>query len=181
MGKTLTTDLLQCFGIPVADTDRIAREIVEPGAPLLVELTERFGPTILTPGGELDRRTMANLVFSDPIARRDLEALMHPAIREIWKRQVAVWRSAGRDAGVLVIPLLFETGEEGEVDAAICVACTAATQRGRLHGRGWSDQEIDRRIAAQMPIEEKMRRSDFVIWNEGDQGCLKDQLRRIIP
>jgi dephospho-CoA kinase len=89
------------------------------------------------------------------------------------------WRSQGCAVGVVVIPLLFETGAEKCFDRTACVACTAPTQRERLRQRGWDDDEIARRIAAQLPAGEKIRRADYVIWSEGGMDSLQDQLQRI--
>ena len=81
--------------------------------------------------------------------------------------------------GVVVIPLLFEVGAEGEFDSVICIACTANTQRERLHAREWDDVQIDARIAAQMEVTRKIKHADQVVWTEGDISLLREQLQRI--
>jgi len=93
---------------------------------------------------------------------------------------VDIWRSEGQQRAVVVIPLLFETNAQAEFDSTICVACSAITQRLRLSERGWSEKEIQHRIAAQLPIEEKIARSDFVIWTEGDMAVHSDQMGLIL-
>jgi dephospho-CoA kinase len=146
----------------------------------LVEIQRVFGPEVIAPDGQLLRAVMARRVFADPLARQQLEAITHPRIRELWREQVAAWRARGTALGVVAIPLLFEVGAEKEFDAVLCVACTATTQRQRLLARGWSEEQIQQRIAAQWPIERKMERADYVVWNEGELTGLAPQLERIL-
>lgn len=181
MGKTACAQLLRWRGAAVVDTDELARELVEPGQPALQEIVSAFGKEILDEQGRLRRETLAQIVFADPEARRQLEAILHPRIRDAWRAQVAAWRAEGKPLGVVVIPLLFETGAESEFDAVICVACSAETQRQRLLARGWSAEQIEQRIAAQMPIEEKMLRANYVIWTEAGMDVHAQQVYRIVP
>lgn len=180
MGKSTAAEHLGRRGLPVVDTDRLARELVEPGQPALAEIGEAFGPQVLDAQGRLRREVLARIVFADASRRRELERILHPRIREAWRAQVEIWRGEGRPAAVVVIPLLFETGAEGQFDATICVACTAASQRERLVARGWSEDEIARRLAAQWPIEHKMAAADFVVWTEGGVAHTAAQLDRIL-
>ncbi len=166
MGKSTSAHLLRSRGIPVIDTDDLARQIVEPGQASLAEVVAEFGPGILAADGGLRRKELARLVFADPAARVRLEKILHPRIHELWHAQIETWKSEGFSVSVVVIPLLFETGAEKEVDATICAACRAETQRQRLLARGWPVQQIQQRIEAQWPIERKMARADFVIWTE---------------
>jgi len=124
---------------------------------------------------------MARLAFADEAARKDLEAILHPRIREAWQAEIEQWREQGCLVGVVVIPLLFETAAEECFDAVICLACSAETQKQRLYQRGWSDVDITQRLASQWPLEKKMNKADFVVWNEGDLAALAEQLDRIIP
>jgi dephospho-CoA kinase len=181
MGKSTSARLLQERGLPVVDTDALARELVEPGQPALAGIGETFGAEMIGPDGRLRRDVLAKVVFGDEAARKRLEGILHPRIRARWKAQVEQWRGAGREWAVVVIPLLFETHAEGEFDVIVCVACTGASQRQRLAERGWSAKEIEGRIASQQPIEQKMARSHFVVWTEGDLAVHAEQLRRIIP
>ena len=181
MGKSMSARLLRERGVPVVDTDELARLVVQAGEPALAEIQKQFGTEMVGPDGQLRRDALARLVFADPAARKKLEAITHPRIRKLWLAQVEAWRQDGRNAGAVVIPLLFETNAEGEFDAVVCVACTAATQRQRLTGRGWSAQQIEQRIAAQLPIEQKLAKSNFVVWTEGDFESHAEQLRRILP
>jgi len=180
MGKTAAAEIFEEVGLPVIDTDSIARKVVEPGQPVLAALVARFGPELLGGQGQLQRKIFADLIFKDADARRDAEAIMHPAIRETWQRAVTCWKTQGRQAGVVVIPLLFETKAEGYFDFTLCVACSDSTQQLRLVTRQWSGEEISLRITSQMAIREKMQAADFVIWNEGTLTGLKEQLLQVL-
>jgi dephospho-CoA kinase len=179
MGKSTAERWLQLHQVPVVDTDLLARRVVEPGQPALREIQAAFGDHIVGADGQLRREELARIVFSDPSARQKLEAATHPRIHDLWRKQIESWRGEGRPQAVVVIPLLFETGAEAEVDAVVCVACSPASQRQRLQERGWDPQQITRRIAAQWPIERKAARADYVVWTEGGLGVLGEQLERI--
>jgi|YelNatPaOPRAMG01_1025707.scaffolds.fasta_scaffold21785_3 dephospho-CoA kinase len=180
MGKSTVAELLAQRGWPVVDADVLARQVVEPGQPALEEIVRLFGREILDAQGRLRREEVARRVFADASLRRRLEAITHPRIRALWQQAVAQWRRQQRPGGVLVIPLLFEVGAQSEVDVVICVACTAETQRRRLLARGWSEREIAQRLAAQMPIEQKLARADYVIWTEGELDLTARQLDCIL-
>jgi dephospho-CoA kinase len=180
MGKSASAELLRARGIPVIDTDDLAREIVEPGQPALNEVRQAFGPQIVGPDGPLRRADLARRVFADPTARKQLEDILHPRIRRLWRAQFDAWRAEGRPLAVVVIPLLFETGAERELDSTVCVACSAATQRRRLLDRGWPPGHIDQRIQAQWPAEKKIALSNYVIWTEAGLDVHADQLDRIL-
>ncbi|HXP59935.1 MAG TPA: dephospho-CoA kinase [Dongiaceae bacterium] len=179
MGKSAAAQLLGARGVAVLDTDDLARRVVEPGQPAFEEVLQVFGPEFVAPDGRLRRSELARRVFADPAARKQLEAILHPPIRVLWQAQAALWRNESRPQGVIVIPLLFETGAEAEFDATLCVACSAATQRRRLLARGWTLAEIEQRLSAQWPIEEKMGRADYVVWTEGGLDLHAAQLARI--
>ena len=181
MGKSTAADLLRRRGFPVVDSDVIAREIVEPGQPALAEIRQLFGREILGDDGRLRRDELARRVFADASARRKLEEILHPRIRAVWQSQLQSWRAEGRPAAIALIPLLFETDASRHCDATICAACSAKTQRQRLRKRGWNDEQIDQRIAAQLPIEKKMLLADYVVWTEGPLDVHEAQLARIIP
>jgi dephospho-CoA kinase len=181
MGKSMADKLLREQGVPVVDTDLLARKIVEPGEPALAEIEQVFGRELLDGEGRLRRDRLAQRVFSDPTARKQLEAILHPRIRSLWQKQVENWRAEGQTRGVVVIPLLFETDAQGSFDATICIACSAGSQRERLQTRGWDRDQIEKRIGAQWPVEKKMERSNYVVWTEGSVGVHAEQLRRIMP
>ena len=181
MGKSACAQLLQWRGALVVDTDDLARQVVAPGQPALAELQRTFGAEIVGPEGELRRDVVARLVFADAGARKQLEAILHPRIHELWRAQLQTWRAEGRPLAVVVIPLLFETQVESEFDAILCVACSAATQRERLLARGWPLEQIEQRNAAQLPVETKMLRSNYVIWTEAGMDVHAQQVYRVVP
>jgi dephospho-CoA kinase len=179
VGKSAVGALIAERGVPIVDTDVIAREVVHPGTEGFRLVVERFGPEILNTEGMLDRRALAELVFADSEKRKELEGILHPLIRGVWKRRISQCREEGARAAVVVIPLLFETGAEGQLDKVICVACTEVTQKARLRERDWDEEEISNRIAAQLSLKEKMERADYVIWNESSLDICCRQLDRI--
>jgi len=180
MGKSAAAQLLRARGIPVVDTDELARQVVEPGQPALAQVLAAFGPHLAGPDGQLRRDELARRVFADPAARQRLEAILHPPIRALWRAQVETWRAEGCPLAVVVIPLLFETRAEAELDATVCVACSAATQQQRLRARGWPPEQIEQRLQAQWPAETKMARADYLVWTEADLDVHAAQLDRIL-
>jgi dephospho-CoA kinase len=180
MGKSTAGQLLREQGVSVSDTDQIARQLVEPGQPALEEITKRFGPGILSPDGRLNRRELARIIFSDEVSRAALEAILHPRIRSVWEADAKNWRAAGHPTGAVIIPLLFEIKAAPLFDAVICVACSGASQWQRLRQRGWSDGEIRQRLEAQLPLEQKIAQSDFVVWTDTTLEAHAAQLRRIL-
>jgi dephospho-CoA kinase len=180
MGKSTVAGILTGRGVPVVDTDELARQVVRPGEPALAEIQTEFGRAVLNATGELNREALAGIVFRDANARRKLEAILHPRIHRLWRAQLAIWRDAGRSQAAVIIPLLFETAVESEFDTVICIACSAATQLERLSARGWTPAQIQQRITSQMPIGEKMLRAHRVVWNEGDLDVLAQQCDRIL-
>jgi dephospho-CoA kinase len=180
MGKSTSSQLLRARGLPVVDTDDLARQVVEPGQPALAEVRETFGAEIVGLDGQLRRDEMARRVFADPPARQRLEAILHPRIRELWRAQVEAWRAKGHPLAVVVIPLLFETGAEAELDATICVACSSSTQHQRLLGRGWPAEQITQRMQAQWPTERKITKADYLVWTEAGLDVHVAQIERIL-
>lgn len=180
MGKSTSAQLFRSRGVSVVDTDDLARQIVEPGQPALAEVLAVFGPQIAGPDGQLRRDELARCVFADADARQRLEAILHPRIRALWRAQMETWRAEGRPLALVVIPLLFETKAEAEVDATICVACSAATQRLRLSARGWSPKQIEQRLQAQWPVETKMARADYLVWTEAELDVHAAQVEKIL-
>jgi dephospho-CoA kinase len=180
MGKSTAAEFLLACGAQVVDTDEIARHLVEPGQPALAEIKKEFGGGIISSGGGLKRRELAQIIFADSDARKKLEAILHPRIRERWLEQVEIWRKENCKLAVVVIPLLFETEAESQFDRIICVTCSGANQRQRLSGRGWTPKQIKQRIAAQIPVDQKIARADFVVWTDGDLDTHARQLERIL-
>jgi dephospho-CoA kinase len=166
-GKSYVVSRLRAAGVPVIDADVLAHEAVAPGTPGLESVVERFGAGVVTPAGELDRSRLADLVFRDDAARRDLENIIHPVVR----RGIAEFFEqlpADTDLAVADIPLLFETHQERRFDHVIVVACAPETQIRRVMTRDrLSRDAAERRVAAQLPVEEKVRRADYVIRTDG--------------
>ncbi len=179
MGKSTAAGFFLQSGARVVDTDEIARQLVRPGQPALLEIQELFGPGIISSSGELRRDELARIVFPDETARKKLEAILHPRIRECWQQQIQMWRTEGHRLALVIIPLLFETQAEASFDKIICVACSAAAQLERLRGRGWNAEQIQQRIAAQLPVEQKIARSHYVIWSEGSPIAHEQQVARL--
>ena len=180
MGKTTAAEFFRARGVKVVDTDEIARELVQPGRPALAEIQIQFGKKIIAPNGGLNRAELARIVFADAALRKKLEAILHPWIRERWLAQIGIWRKENCPLAVVVIPLLFETQAESQFDKIICVACSAANRQKRLSERGWTPEQIQQRIAAQMPVDQKIARADFVVWTDGDLDAHARQLERIL-
>jgi len=179
MGKTTVARIFEKKGTPVVDSDKLARQVVEPGQPALAEIIDQFGDGIIDPQGRLDRAKMAQQVFGDDIAREQLETIIHPRVRARWQGKISEWRKQQVCLGVVVIPLLFEVEAQNQFDVVLCVACSASTQRERLRQRKWDEEQISARIASQMDIADKMKLADHVLWNEGDMDLLRDQINRI--
>ena len=179
-GKSYVVQRLRQAGVPVVDSDTLAREAVAPGSAGLTAAVERFGPDVLTPSGELDRARLGELVFRDERARRDLEAIVHPIVR----RGIAdFFRDLPEDTTLAVadIPLLFETHGERHFDAVIVVACAPPLQIERIMKRdGLSRDAAERRVAAQLPIEEKVRRADYVIRTDGTHEETDAQVAQLL-
>ncbi|MGA2241549.1 MAG: dephospho-CoA kinase [Verrucomicrobiota bacterium] len=179
MGKSTAAQFLHARGAQVVDTDELARQLVQPGQPALTEIQAEFGKKVIAPDGQLRRDELAEIVFADAAARKKLETILHPRIRERWLAQVEIWRRENRALAVVVIPLLFETRAESHFDKIICVACSAPIQRQRLLSRGWTPEQIRQRLAAQWPVERKISRADFVVWTDGALDAHAQQLERI--
>jgi dephospho-CoA kinase len=173
-GKSLVADELARYGAVVIDADVLAREVVEPGTPGLAAIEERFGQDVLI-DGRLDRAALGKIIFSDPDARRDLERIVHPAVRA---RAAELEQAADEDAIVIhVIPLLVETGQQHGFDVVVVVDVDQETQVRRLLDRnGLSTEEAEARIAAQAGREARLAAADHVLHNDGTVTQLKDQI-----
>ncbi len=169
-GKSYAVRLLEARGVPTIDADQLARAVVEPGRPAHAAIRRRFGDGVLQAGGAIDRVRLGAIVFRDAAARADLEAIVHPPVR----RAIDDWFSARVRAhatppfAVADIPLLFETGRDGEFDRVIVVACAPEKQIARVVARdGLSEAEARQRLAAQLPIADKVARADLIITTDG--------------
>jgi len=180
MGKSTAAAHFERMGLAVVDTDQLAREVVEPGQPALAEIRQTFGNGVIDADGTLRREELARVVFEDDAKRRQLEAILHPRIRQRWLARAQAWRAEKRSMGVVVIPLLFETSAATEFDCILCVACSAASQRQRLQARGWTTEQIEQRVAAQWPVQKKMDLAHHVIWTEPGVDVHAAQLEQVM-
>jgi dephospho-CoA kinase len=181
MGKTTVAQLLADRGLKVIDADNLARQLVQPGQPALQEIKTTFGDLVIAADGRLRRDELAQIVFADAAALLKLEAILHPRIRDAWLAQIETWRRAGVPLAVVVIPLLYETKAEPHFDKIVCTACLPPTQSERLLARGWTPPHIDRRLAAQWPVDKKITRSNYVLWTEGGLDSLARQVDLLLP
>jgi dephospho-CoA kinase len=173
-GKSTAAKFFGALGIPILDSDQIARDVVEPGQPPLERLVERFGPSILTPDGHLDRPALRDIIFSDPKARADLEALTHPAIGAAMEARSA---AAGGPYQVLVIPLLVEKNLGSHVDRVLVVDCDEALQMHRLSARdGTTSKQAQAILNAQAPRAARLKAADDVITNDADMSAVQNQV-----
>ena len=170
-GKSTVADVFADLGVPVIDTDVIAREVVAPGKPALDEICSRFGNAMIDGTGHLDRAAMRQLVFADDAARRDLEAILHPRIGAETRRQS---EDANGPYQIIVVPLLTESALLEFVDRVLVVDCDEEVQIQRLLSRDTETTEQARRIlAAQANRSERLSIADDVIDNNGDLSSMK--------
>lgn len=169
-GKTSVAELFVARGVPVIDTDQIARDMVAAGSPALRRVVEAFGPQVLDDRGALDRRRLRSLVFANPADRQRLEAILHPAILEEMRRRS---QGAGGPYQILVIPLLAESTRDIELDRVLVVDCPVEVQVRRLLARdAESEPQARAMIAAQATREQRLALADDVILNDGDRTML---------
>lgn len=179
-GKTYVRSRFEALGVPAIDADTVAREAVAPGTNGLAQVVQRFGGGVLNPDGTLNRRALGAVVFADAAARRDLEHIIHPVVRartEAWFRALD---PARHPVAIADIPLLFESGQVSAYDAVVVTACDDAEQVRRIVMRDHlSEDEARRRIAAQLPTAEKVRRATFVIRTDGTHEDTDRQVRAV--
>jgi len=176
-GKSTVADMFADLGVPVIDTDLIARDVVAPGRPALQEIREAFGAGVIAEDGTLDRPAMRALVFGDDEARRRLEAILHPRIGAATREQA---NAAGGPYQIIVVPLLLESSLRAFVNRVLVVDCEEETQVARLLSRDAESESQARRIlAAQASRAERLAIADDVIANEGDLDDTREQVRRL--
>jgi dephospho-CoA kinase len=168
-GKSHCLRRFRELGAPTIDADTLAKQAVDPGTPGFRAVVDRFGSAVVAPDGTLDRAALGSVVFGDDQARHALEAIIHPSVREsITRWYAALDQQPDARAGIADIPLLFETGRDKDFDVVVVAACAPETQKARLMNRdGFTEEQADQRIRAQMPIEDKARRARYVITTEG--------------
>jgi len=177
-GKSTVARLFHALGIPIVDADQVARRLVEPGTPLLIELVEHFGPELLD-SGQLNRAMLRQIIFQDAGAKSWLEQRMHPLIRAEILRSLR--ESAAESAyQILEAPLLFENRLETLCTSTILVDASVEMQIARtLQRDGSSLETVEAIIASQMPAQQKRLKADHIVHNSGDLADLRDQVTRL--
>jgi dephospho-CoA kinase len=179
-GKSHVATRLREAGVPIVDADVLAREVVSPGSPALNAIRKRFGPDAVRRDGTMDRVRIAQIVFKDKRARLDLEAIIHPAVVKAINDFFAALPKRTPFA-VADVPLLFETGRDKEFDAVIVVSCPRQMQLQRVMERNkLSKEDAERRLAAQLPIDQKVEKATYVIRNDGTFDEMNAQVDALI-
>ena len=170
-GKSCVAELWHAHGATIIDSDTLAHRALEPGTATHRDVVQTFGQNIVNANGTINRRALGEIVFNDTARRQALNSIVHPVVRSAWKRELA----AATGIVAVVIPLLFEVGAETEFDCVVVVGCRELTQLARLTAKGLTEAQARARIRAQLPVQEKMDRADFVIWNDGSRAGLDRQ------
>lgn len=181
-GKTTVSKMLIGRGVPVIDADRVAREVVEPQGPAYAGVVQAFGQGILRPDLSLDRNLLAGQVFGNPQKLSQLEQLIHPYVQQEVSRQRQWLKEQHHQWSVYDVPLLFEKNLQAQFDYIIVVSVTNVdTQIARLKLRnGWNNEEIKKRLKAQIALSEKVARSDYVIQNDADLSDLEKKVDTLV-
>ncbi|WP_275287713.1 dephospho-CoA kinase [Halomonas elongata] len=179
-GKSTVARAFARYGIPWVDADDIARDIVAPGEPALDEIRRRHGADILLEDGSLDRRALRDIIFADEAERRWLESVTHPRIRARLGERLASFRQGDVPYGLLVSPLLFESGQRELVDRCLVIDVPESLQIERTARRDGVDEAQARAIvAAQMPRDERLSRADDILTNDGNEQHLADRVAEL--
>jgi dephospho-CoA kinase len=180
-GKSSVAALLRDRGVPVVDADELAREVVMPQSPGLAEIVRVFGPQMVSPDGDLDRKRLGALVFADAAARKRLNAITHPLVRALSQQRFAELAQQGITLAAYDVPLLFEVGLDAVLRPIVVVTASEAAQLERIMARdGLTETEARARIAAQLPLAEKQRRADYVLDNNGSLAELARQVDQVL-
>lgn len=180
-GKSTVSKMLEDEGIPVFDADKIAREIVEPDQPGWKQIVAAFGDGILHPDRTIDRAKLAQKVFSDPALRRTLESITHPRIRETIGERVMNAAAGGKELAFVDAALMIETGWSNDFAGVVVVDCPPGMQLERLMKRDdLTEEAAKRRIAAQMPLDEKRNAATFVVTNDGSMVKTRRQVSELL-
>jgi dephospho-CoA kinase len=176
-GKSLFSRALEQVGVELLDADDVVHRLEAPGGAVVPDLVHLFGSSVLDEHGGINRAVLAERVFSDPEARRQVNAVVHPLVRTALRR----WLEEPSDTlRIVVIPLLFEAGWTDDWDIIICLVSNEALQRERLmRFRGLTDEQARKRIAAQMPVAEKAARSHLVVHNDADAEALAREAKKV--
>ncbi len=180
-GKSTVAALMQEAGLPVLDSDTIARQAVAPGKPAWQALRQNFGKEFFEPDGSVDRQALARHVFTRPEARQKLNRLLHPWIAQELQERLVQLQSQGEPLVVVEIPLLFELGLETLYDCIIVVYADLTSQKQRLVRRdSRAADEVQGILAAQGSLRQKAVQADFVVDNSGSVAATRDQVKKII-
>jgi dephospho-CoA kinase len=167
-GKSYVLEQFCRRGVPCLDADALAHGVMAPGTEATTAIAARFGQEMLAPDGSVDRTRLGPVVFADAVARRDLEAIVHPAVYRAITAGLRAFELTD-DAGLAIVdvPLLYETGAESKFDKVIVTECSPEVQVARLMARGLTESAARQRLAAQLPTRDKAARADFVIRTDG--------------
>jgi dephospho-CoA kinase len=179
-GKSYVLGRLRARGVPCVDSDALVHGIEAPGTEATAAIAERFGAEMLAADGSVNRAKLGPIVFADPAARRDLEAIVHPAVYRAIQAALRGFELVGYPLAVVDVPLLYESGGEKSFDKVIVTACSQETQLARLVERGLSEETARQRLAAQWPTETKTARADFVITTDGTFDATDSQVGAIV-
>ncbi len=180
-GKSTVADIITGYGLPVIDADQLARDAVLPETPGLRQIVAAFGSEVLKDDGSLDRAVLAEKIFSEPAARGILEAILHPLIKELAEKSLEELRRQGVPAAFYMAPLLIEAGVTGRVDEVWVVYVDRETQLERIRRRdSLNRKDAEKRLAAQMAMDEKRRYGRIVIDNSGDLQELRDRVAAVL-
>jgi dephospho-CoA kinase len=177
-GKSTVARMLAAHGAVVLDADVLARQAVEPGTSGFDVVVARFGDDVIGSDGSLDRQALASIVFADDLARADLEAIVHPVVRRAIAEAV-VAHAHTDDVVVVDSPLLIETGAHEGFPLVVVVTASAGARVARLVERGMDEADVRARMAAQMPLEEKVTVADLVLDNDGTESELEERVDRL--
>jgi dephospho-CoA kinase len=179
-GKSHVRAVFAALGVPTIDADTLARDVVTHGTPGFDAVVAKFGRGILNADGDLDRRALGALVFADSGKRRDLEAILHPAIKGAIDQWFTTLDQSAQPFAIADIPLLYEVKLDKEYDAVIVTACTRENQVRRIMARDNLDaSEVQHRLDAQMPIDEKVKRANYVIDTNGSLVQTNAQVHKL--
>lgn len=173
-GKSTVAQILRKKGFSVIDADQVARDVLKKNGPGFEPTLRTFGQDLKGPDGELDRQKLAQLVFQDKEALGRLESIVHPYVQSEVKKQRQSLEQKGVTHAFYDVPLLYEKNLEDQFDRIVVVGCDVATQKKRAQQRnGWSESEVNARLLSQIPLIEKMKKSSYVILNEGSLADLE--------
>ena len=179
-GKTTVSDCFSDLGVPVVDADLLARKIVEPHSRGLAAISKRFGDRILNTDGTLNRKLLRQIIFDDPEARTDLEAITHPRIRELTLERLNLHEQEDEDYAIVVIPLLVETGQQNAYDHIVIVDVEVQTQLNRLMKRdGTSEEQARKILASQARREQRLAIADDIVTNDGNVESTRNQVSKL--